>query len=44
VTGRDGSVTLEAPLGRVEVCVGSIREEAWVGLDLETEVEINLPR
>ena len=44
VTGSDGSVTLEAPLGRVEVCVGSAREEAWVGVDLETVVEIALQR
>jgi hypothetical protein len=44
VTGSDGSVTLEAPLGKVEVCVGSVREEAWIGLDLETVVEITLPR
>ena len=41
VTGRDGSVALEAPLGKVEVCVGSITEETWVGLDVETVVEID---
>lgn len=40
VTGRDGSVSLDAPLGRVEVCVDGVTEEAWVGLDVETEVEI----
>jgi hypothetical protein len=33
-------VTLEAPLGKVEVSVGAAREEAWVGVDLETVVEI----
>jgi len=31
-------------LGKVEVCVGSVREDAWIGLDLETVVEITLPR
>jgi len=33
-------VTLEAPLEKVEVSVGPCREEAWIGVDLETEVEI----
>jgi hypothetical protein len=33
-------VSLEAPLGMVEVCVGSAREEAWIGVDRETVVEI----
>jgi hypothetical protein len=33
-------VTLEAPLGKVEVIVGRCREETWIGADLETEVEI----
>jgi hypothetical protein len=32
--------TIEAPLGKVEVTVGAAREEAWVGLDRETLVEI----
>ena len=40
VTRRDGTASVEAPLGRVEVEVGPIREEAWVGVDLETVVEI----
>jgi hypothetical protein len=29
-------------LGKVEIRVGSIREEAWVGVDLETIVELEL--
>jgi hypothetical protein len=33
-------VTLEAPLGRVEVTAGGVTEVAWVAVDLETEVEI----
>jgi hypothetical protein len=33
-------VTLEAPLGKVEVIVAGRREEAWVGVDVETEVEV----
>ena len=40
VTGRDGTVSMQAPLGKVEVSVGSRREEAWVAVDLETVVEI----
>jgi hypothetical protein len=40
VTGRDGRVTLNAPQGKVEVQVGDVTEEAWVGVDVETEVEI----
>jgi hypothetical protein len=40
VTGRDGTATLEAPLGKVVVTIGSRREEAWVGVDQETVVEI----
>jgi hypothetical protein len=40
VTGRDGSVTVEAPLGKVEVTVGRVREETWVGVDLETVLEV----
>ncbi len=31
---------MEAPLGKVEVIVASVREEAWVGVDLTTELEI----
>jgi hypothetical protein len=27
-------------LGKVEIQVGSIREEAWVGVDLETIAEL----
>jgi len=41
VTGRDGSAMLEAPLGKVEVRVGSVREETWIGVDCETVVEID---
>jgi hypothetical protein len=33
-------VSIDAPLGQVEVRVGSAREEAWVGVDVETVVEI----
>jgi hypothetical protein len=33
-------VTVEAPLGKVDVSVGPCREEAWVGVDTLTEVEI----
>jgi len=40
VTGRDGTTSVEAPLGRVDVVVGPICEVAWVGVDLETVVEI----
>jgi hypothetical protein len=32
-------VSLEAPLGKVNVCVGGVREEAWIGVDMETVVE-----
>jgi hypothetical protein len=38
VTGCDGSATVEAPLGKVEVSIGSAREVAWIGVDQETEV------
>ncbi len=31
---------MEAPLGKVEVSIGSACEEAWVGVDQETVVEI----
>lgn len=31
---------LEAPLGKVEVLLGAIQEEAWIGVDSETWVEI----
>jgi hypothetical protein len=31
---------MEAPLGKVEIAVGRHREEAWIGLDQQTEVEI----
>jgi hypothetical protein len=31
---------VEAPLGKVDIIIGSIREEAWVGVDLETVVEV----
>jgi hypothetical protein len=31
---------MEAPLGKVEVTVGTHVEEAWVGVNLETVVEI----
>jgi hypothetical protein len=40
VTGGDGTVSLEAPLGKVEVSIGRFREEAWVGLDQETVVDV----
>jgi hypothetical protein len=40
VTDGDGEASVEAPLGRVEIEVGSAREEAWVAVDLETVVEI----
>jgi hypothetical protein len=40
VTGRDGVATVEAPLGRVEIAIGSAREVAWVAVDQETEVEM----
>jgi hypothetical protein len=40
VTGRDGSASVEAPIGRVEIEVGRVREEAWVSLDRETFVAI----
>lgn len=33
-------VTLAAPLGKVDVYVGSRHEEAWIGVDLATEVEV----
>jgi hypothetical protein len=33
-------VLLEAPLGKVEVEVDAQHEEAWVAVDLQTEVEI----
>lgn len=42
VTGSDGTVTLEAPLGKVEVFVGRRSEEDWVGIDTTTEVEIKV--
>jgi len=31
---------MEAPLGKVEVIVGTHVEEAWIGVDFETVVEI----
>jgi hypothetical protein len=31
---------MEAPLGKVDVHVGPRHEEAWVAVDLETEVDI----
>jgi hypothetical protein len=31
---------MDAPLGKVEVTVGCHVEEAWIGVDLETVVEI----
>jgi hypothetical protein len=34
--------SVEAPLGKVEVMIGSICEEAWVAADLETVVEIEV--
>jgi hypothetical protein len=40
VTGVDGMASVEAPLGKVEITVAGVREEAWVGVDLETVVEI----
>jgi hypothetical protein len=33
-------VTLEAPLGKVDVFIGPHHAEAWIATDLETEVEI----
>jgi len=38
----DGIASVEAPLGKVEVRVGDVCEEAWVAVDLETVVEITL--
>jgi hypothetical protein len=29
-------VSVEAPLGKVEVIASGVREEAWIGVDLET--------
>jgi hypothetical protein len=40
VTGRDGIARTEAPLGKSTVIVGGKEEEAWVGVDQETFVEI----
>jgi hypothetical protein len=34
--------SVEAPLGKVEVTVGGVCEEAWVAVDLETVVEITV--
>ena len=34
--------SVEAPLGKVEVQVGPVREEAWVAVDLETVVEVTV--
>lgn len=34
------TVSIEAPLGRVEVSVGTAQAEAWVGVGRETVVEI----
>jgi hypothetical protein len=31
---------VDAPLGKVVVSVGNRREEAWIGVDSETLVEI----
>jgi hypothetical protein len=42
VTGKDGTASVEAPLGKVELRVGDVREEAWVAVDLETVVEITV--
>jgi hypothetical protein len=42
VTDGDGVASVEAPLGKVEVTVGGVREEAWVGVDLETVVEVTV--
>jgi hypothetical protein len=42
ITDADGIASVEAPLGKVEVRVGKIWEEAWVGVDVETVVEITL--
>ncbi|MFN0059527.1 MAG: hypothetical protein ACKVX7_13805 [Planctomycetota bacterium] len=39
VTGRDGSVSVEAPLGKVHVTVGKCTEEVWVGAESETVLE-----
>jgi hypothetical protein len=36
----DGAASVEAPLGKVEVRVGKVREETWVAADLETVVDI----
>jgi hypothetical protein len=42
VTGDDGTASVEAPLGKVEVRVGAVREETWIAVDLETVVEITV--
>jgi hypothetical protein len=42
VTGRDGSVVVEAPLGSLQVCIGRLVERVWSAVDLETVVEINV--
>ena len=42
MTGADGIASVEAPLGKVEVSAGRVVEEAWVGVDLETVVEITI--
>lgn len=43
VTSRDGTASVEAPLGNVQVEVDAVSVEAWVGVDLETVVEITVP-
>lgn len=41
VTGRDGTVRVELPVGKVVVALDRRRfEETWVGLDQEVEVTL----
>ena len=42
ITDEGGVASVEAALGRVEISVGKVREEAWVGVDLETVVDVTV--
>jgi hypothetical protein len=42
VTDQDGTASVEAPLGKVDISVGNAHKEAWVAVDLETVVEVTL--
>ena len=42
ITDEGGVASVEAALGRVEVRVGKVCEVAWVGVDLETVVEVTV--